>query len=245
MCFTVANKKEIRILQERYNNKKLDKVRLDKRLAANYISGFAYPVMAIIKSEQPDTISFANWGLVPGFIKNEEKARDYASYTLNAKAETIHEKISFKKVIENKRCLIPVTGFFEWRDVNKNKYPYFIHLKDEEVFSLGGVYDEWINEGTGEINTTFSIITTEANPLMAKIHNIKKRMPLIFTRREEEHWIESALDKAKIDVLMKPLDESLMVAHTIKKINTKTIDVFSDELLKEVEYPELDLLDEI
>ncbi|HRD39284.1 MAG TPA: SOS response-associated peptidase family protein, partial [Bacteroidia bacterium] len=113
----------------------------------------------------------------------------------------------------------------------------------EEICSLGGVYDEWVNEATGEINTTFSIITTEANPLMEKIHNIKKRMPLIFTRHEEEHWIESSLQKNNIDAMMKPLDESLMVAHTIKKINTKTIDVFSDEILKEVEYPELALLD--
>lgn len=243
MCFTVANNKSTRDLQQCYN-KKVSELKKAERKQAVYLSGFAYPVMAVITSEQPDYLSFAKWGLVPGFVKQEDKAKEYAGYTLNAKSETIFEKVSFKKVIDTKRCLIPVTGFYEWRDINKAKYPYYIHLKKEEIFSLGGVYDEWANEETGELTTTFSIITTEANPLMAKIHNIKKRMPLIFSRDNEENWIKNDLTKNGIESLMQPLDENLMEAHTIQKINPKKLDMFSEEIIKPFTYPELMLFED-
>lgn len=243
MCFTVANNKSTRDLQQRYN-KKVSELKKAEHNKAVYLSGFAHPVMAIITAEEPDYFSFAKWGLVPGFVNQEEKAKEYSDYTLNAKSETIFEKISFKKVIEKKRCLIPVTGFYEWRELNKTKYPYFIHLKEEEIFSLGGVYDEWANEETGELTTTFSIITTEANPLMSKIHNVKKRMPLIFPKQTEEKWISDNLAKNEIEHLMQPLNEDLMEAYTIQKINPRKIDIFSEELTKLYSYPELFLLDE-
>lgn len=73
----------------------------------------------------------------------------------------------------------------QWRDFNKKKYPYFIHLKDREVFSLGGIYESWANRETGELHNTYSIVTTAVNNLMATIHNTKLRMPLILSPERE------------------------------------------------------------
>lgn len=239
MCYTVSNNKSDKALQVRYN-KKMDEI-MKSRQTAIYLNGFGFPNLAVIKQEAPEIITTAKWGLVPSFIKDRQKAKEYALNTLNAKSETIFEKISYKKSIMPRRCLIPVTGFFEWLDLNKIKYPHFIYLKNEELFSLAGIYDTWINE-EGEPTTTFSIITTEANPLMARIHNLKKRMPLIISKENEEHWIKDSLSESDVKELMKPMDESFMNAHSVKKISPKIIDPFSEEIIARFEYPELQLI---
>lgn len=240
MCYNLSKNTPENKLIERWNKKKL--AVKDLFQPAVYINGFSHPKMHIIKSEGPEIIDVANWGLVPSFITNEIKAKDYAGHTLNAKAETVFSLPSYKNSIQPRRCLVPVTGFFEWRTVNKMKYPYFIHLKDEEVFTLGGIYDSWVNTDTGEITNTFSIITTPANPLMEVIHNEKKRMPLIFTKETENEWINPNLNVEEIKNLMKPLDEKHIAAHTIRKISPKTF-TNTPELIEEFEYPELTLID--
>jgi putative SOS response-associated peptidase YedK len=242
MCYNVANAKENKELAPRYN-KKMDAIAKAQRQIAFMLNGFAHPNLCIIKSETPDALSVGKWGLVPADITNEVRAEQFAKHTLNAKSETIFDLPSFKDSIIPKRCLIPVTGFFEWRTVNKNKYPYYIYLKKEEIFSLGGIYSDWTNEDTGAIQTTFSIITTSANPLMAKIHNLKERMPLIFDRETENKWIEPKLTVNEIKGMMKPFDDVLMNAHTIKKQNPKDKDLYTDKVIKPFEYPELTLME--
>jgi putative SOS response-associated peptidase YedK len=206
---------------------------------AHFISGFMHPNMHIIQQDQPDIVKSAKWGLVPAFITDPIKAKVYLVNTLNAKAETVFEKVSFKNTIHSQRCLIPAAGFYEWRCVNKEKYPYFISLRNTDFFLFGGIYDSWRNKITGEVSNTFSIITTEANPLMAKIHNQKMRQPLIFTAETAQEWLNPNLSEKGITELMQPLNELHMRAHTIKKIDPKKTDVFSDELVKAFEYPEL------
>src|SRR6202008_4937300 len=104
-----------------------------------------------------------------------------------------------------KRCLIFVDGFYEWRDYKKKKYPYFIKVKNQKAFALGGIYDSWVNESTGEIITSCSIITTEGNALMNQIHNTQKRMPLIFTKDKMMEWLSPNLTKEQIIGSMKIL----------------------------------------
>ena len=163
--------------------------------------------------------------------------------TLNAKSETIFEKPSFRSSIGSKRCLLFVKGFYEWRDYNKKKYPYYIHLKNQSVFTFGGIYESWVNKSTGEIINSVSIITTEANPLMAEIHNSKKRMPLILNGAAMNKWIDPKIDKETITQLMKPFDESQMTAHTISKLITSRSENPNQEKVKEIfEYPELPAL---
>ena len=213
--------------------------RAQLKLDFHAVSGFTHPNMLVIMGEQPLTLSLCRWGLIPSWCRDENKAKELQEYTLNAKSETIFEKPSFRAV-NQQRCLIPLAGFYEWREFNKKKYPYYIYPKNADVFMVGGLYDNWTNEETGEILKTFSIITTAANPLMEKIHNIKKRMPLIIPEGKEPNWIDPALSKEGITALMKPFNESLMQAHTISKRITSRKDNPNVEEVKEpLTYDEL------
>ena len=182
----------------------------------------------------------AEWGLIPSWIKTLENAKDLQMKTLNAVGETVFEKPSFRNAIAKKRCLLGVNGFYEWRDFNKKKYPYFISVKGEEIFSLGCIYEEWIDRSTGEIRTTFSILTTPANPLMEKIHNLKKRMPLILPREAEAAWIDPASDRKQIETLIRPFDENKMQVCTVGNfVNSSRANRNVPEAMKEELYPAL------
>lgn len=135
------------------------------------------------------------------------------------------EKPSFREPIMKKRCIVPSTGYFEWRHEGAKKIPYYIHLKDEPIFSMAGIYDRWLDKETGEEYDTFSIITTDTNPLTDYIHNSKHRMPAILSKEDEEKWLDSDLQKADVTSLLKPFDANKMDAYIIesdfiKKIST-------------------------
>lgn len=108
-----------------------------------------------------------------------------------------------------------VDGFFEWRHENNKKYPYYIYPADGTVFHLGCIYNSWANKLTGEIRDTFSIITTDANPMMEYIHNSKKRMPLILHKSDIATWIDPDASKNEIDKLMVSFPDNEMEYHPI------------------------------
>lgn len=188
--------------------------------SCHIMSGFTFSKIPVLTTEDQENIQTFNWGLIPKWCKDEAQAKEIRTKTLNAKCETIFEKPSFRASIKDKRCLVFVKGFYEWRDYNNKKYPYYIHLKKQEVFTLGGIYESWVNKNTGEIITTTSIITTAANPLMAKIHNLKMRMPLILPKNAMHQWLNPLTDKKAIENLMQPFDENKMSAHSISKLIT-------------------------
>ncbi|MDO9154716.1 MAG: SOS response-associated peptidase [Paludibacter sp.] len=203
-----------------------------------FLSGFSLPLLPIIKD---DGIFLHQWGLIPSWIKTEKDAHEIRSKTLNAKGETIFEKPSFKKCIQNQRCILPVAGFFEYREMNGLKYPYFIHSVDHDDFFLGSVYDRWINEESGEVLNTFSIVTTPANTLMEKIRNLKKRMPLIIRTKDSYQWIDRNTDLHLVEKLICPYDELKMNAYTISRIaNNARMNRNLPEIMNEVVFTELD-----
>lgn len=205
-----------------------------------FVSGFSHPQLPVVKQ---DGIFLFEWGLIPFWAKNADAAKEIQSKTLNAVGETVFEKPSFKNSINSKRCLLAVSGFYEWRDYNKAKYPYFIHLRSNEIFSLGCIYETWVDKSTGEIKNTFSILTTRANGLMEKIHNLKKRMPLILSKADERKWLAPDLTPADINQLIKPYDESDMVAYTVSKfVNSPSHHRNIPEAIEKFEYPELSVL---
>lgn len=151
------------------------------------ILGFTYPEAPVLFDSEPDLITSGKWGLIPFWAKNT----DIAKNTLNARIETIKEKPSFRNAVKN-RCLIFASGFYEWQWLDpkgKEKQKYFIQLAGREVFTFAGIYSIWND------TPTFSIVTTEANELMAEIHNNKKRMPVILTEETENAWL-TGLDTA-------------------------------------------------
>jgi len=131
----------------------------------------------------------------------------------NGRGEELKEKPSYRDAWKRgQRCLIPATGFFESHTVasatGKGKgqsIPYFIHLKDEPIFTLGGLYNVWIDRSTGEAFSTFNVLTVEANPLMKRIHNSKERMPLIIPRAAESIWLDGDLKGVLVLTKMPPL----------------------------------------
>jgi putative SOS response-associated peptidase YedK len=135
---------------------------------------------------------------------------------------------------------LPVNGFYEWRDINKIKYPYLISVKSNEMFSLGCIYESWVDKSTGELKNTFSILTTPANPLMETIHNLKKRMPLILKQEDEARWVDPMLTSAQVNDLIKPYDEADMQAYTVSQTaNSVKNNRNVEETIQKVEYPEL------
>ncbi len=208
----------------------------------NHLSGFSFSEVPVITAQQPGKLQFMNWGLIPSWIKTEEQAKQSRMNCLNARGETIFEKPSFRNSINQKRCLMPINGFYEWREVNKKKYPYYIYLKQKTAFCLAGIYDEWVYKETGEIVKTISVITTGANPLMAKIHNVKLRMPLILDKQNMKEWLKPNLNRKEITNLMLPFDEQKMKAHTISKQITRA-NSNEANVNAPFDYPELTLLD--
>ena len=205
------------------------------------MNGFDFQPVPVMTAERPDTVQAYHWGLIPAWCRDEAQATELRKMTLNAKAETVFEKASFRNSISRKRCLVFVKGFYEWKQVQKKKYPYYIHLKEQPVFTMGGIYESWLNGDTGGLLNSCSIITTEANPLMAEIHNMKKRMPLIFDKQQGEQWLRSDLSNEMIAELMQPYDESKMEAYTISRlISSRTLDPNQPAVKEKVIYPELE-----
>ena len=178
------------------------------------VSGFSHPELPIVKQ---GSIELGEWGLVPSFVVREDQARDIQNKTLNARNDTIYERKSYKNAIVSQRCVLVVDGFFEWRHAANQKIPYYIYPNDGTVFYLGCIYNSWTDKDTGEMKDTFSIITTDANPMMEFIHNSKKRMPLIMCKDDIAAWIDPESSLETVSYLMKAYDETLMSAHTISK----------------------------
>ena len=173
---------------------------------------------------QSNKVEFYSWGLLPAWAKDVKAAK-----LINARAESLATNPMFRNLISSKRCLVPADGFYEWQvqaaaqtDLFGNpisskgkvkKQPYRITLKNEEIFSFAGLWDEWVDKNTGEILKTFTIITTEANELMRPIHD---RMPVILTPETEVLWLdEHEKDKKMLMEVLKPYDAQEMQAYPI------------------------------
>lgn len=201
MCFYYNLSKLAQRYRERAtNNEILRKLDL--------VNGFQYPQMPAITSEK---LQLMHWGLIPSWSKDDK----IKQYTLNAKAETIFDKPSFKKPVETNRCIIPANGFFEWQHQGKKKQPFYIFMNTQDCFSFAGIYDKWQNSATGEEIYSYSIITTSANPLMDEIHNSKKRMPVILLQELELEWLNKNLTHEDMLRFFIPISEELLSAYPI------------------------------
>lgn len=187
-----------------------------------HVSGFDHPRMPVRTAEHPDRIQTFIWGLIPPWTKTREDAVRNARLFLNTTSE---KATTLYKPLFQQRCLIYVTGFFEWKWDNplaktSRKTPWFIH-RHHQVFTLGGYYHSWTDKESGEIFDTYSVITTPANELMSEIHNNKKRMPLIIGASNHDVWLDAEAPPEVIYSLMKPYDEDQLDAHEVSKSITR------------------------
>ncbi len=183
MCFHSKQSKSAQELQNRFNAKFENETLFQPTI----YNGFQFPKTPVITNKQTDTIQFYDWGLIP-FWANDDSIK---KMTLNCKMETAHQKPSFRNVVNN-RCLVLADGFYEWQwldEKGKQKQKYELTLPDNEAFAFAGLYSEWLDKLTGKLRNTYTILTTEANELMSKIHDKKKRMPIILATDNEKNWL--------------------------------------------------------
>lgn len=201
--------------------KKTFQVKLKTSFKRMYHTGaFDHPKLPVITNEDPGQVDLFQWGLIPFWVKDQNTANQIRERTANARCETIYEKPSFRNLAGKKHCLVIADGFYEWRWYNGKNYPYFIRLKNHEPFGMAGLWDCWENKTSGEQIYSYSIITTDANPLMAMIHNKKKRMPVILNKDEYQQWLNKEITKEQAMSLLKAYDQNDMEAYTISKLIT-------------------------
>lgn len=167
-------------------------------------------IVAILKNGTAH-MSTLRWGLIPAWAKDES----IGSRMINARAETLAEKPSFKSLLRGKRCLVVADGFYEWRTEGKSKTPMYITLQDNQPFAFAGLWDIW-KAPDGQQVQSCTIITTEPNELMATIHN---RMPAILRPGAYEDWLNPQLrDEHVLTHYLQPYPTELMKARPVSKL---------------------------
>ncbi len=168
-----------------------------------FANGFDNPQLPVITCEQPDEIQLFQWGLIPSWVKDQSQADQLRAMTLNAKVETVFEKRSFSSNVLNRRCLVLCSGFFEnFTKTKKEKYSFYISRKDESIFCLAGIYDQWTNPTDGKVYKTYSILTQSANELLSAIHNTQQRQPVILDYENAKKYISNDLQQAEIETII-------------------------------------------
>lgn len=159
------------------------------------------------------------WGLVPSW------AKDLAIGTrlINARAETVAEKPSFRAAFKQRRCLIPADGFYEWQRLDRQtKQPYYFQLADKQPFAFAGLWEHW--QGNGAVVETCTILTTQANELLQPIHD---RMPVILAPKDYDRWLEPTVTPEH-QALLRPYDADLMqgyrVSHLVNRATNESPD---------------------
>jgi putative SOS response-associated peptidase YedK len=234
MCFTVNVNLIKEELENRYGATLIDP---DKYRPSYYYHAFGLPLIPAICSGNPSKIQLLKWGLIPSWTRSIDEANIIRYKTFNARSESIVTKPSFSSSFRSKRCIIPVKGFFEWQHIGNEKIPWYIYHSENDILSLAGIYDNWIQDNTGEVFNTFSIVTTEANDLMAHIHNSDKRMPVILNKSSETQWIDLSIAEADALKLLQPSPAETLKAHTISPlINSRTSDRNTAEVIRPYDY---------
>lgn len=216
MCYRVKQSDVVDKYSKYYKAPPIEEVK--DGLPYYYANGFSHPSLVVItKKEQQRNLELMTWGLMANWKKPFEEMLKLSNNTLNAKSETIYDLVSFKGSIVNKRCILPVEGFYEYKEVNKDKLPYFIHPKSNPYFNLACIYSFYQNPESKEWIKSFSIVTGAANELMASIHNTKKRMPLIIDNENLDNWLDPTISRNEIEHLMLPCDDSSMAAYRVSR----------------------------
>ncbi|MGQ4273578.1 SOS response-associated peptidase [Terrihabitans sp. B22-R8] len=167
-----------------------------------------------------NSLDLIRWGLVPHFARDMK----IGASLINARCESVAIKAAFRGAwAKNRRCLIPIDGFYEWRREGKTKQPYAIALKDGTPMALAGLWENWKDPATGEWTRTFTVLTTEPNSLIAPFHD---RMPVIVPIEDQERWLagDDATD------LLCPLPAELLeiwaVSVAVNKVGVEGVELW-------------------
>jgi putative SOS response-associated peptidase YedK len=180
--------------------------------APSYNIAPSQSVLAVINNGVHNKMGFLRWGLIPPWAKDPS----IGYKMINARAETLHEKPSFRNAYQKRRCLIVADSFYEWKKLDdKTKTPMRIKLKSDQLFAMAGLWEKWISP-EGESIYSCSVITTNANDLIKDIHD---RMPVILKPEDEKKWLNPQFsDNTVLNYLLKPLEAKLIDAHEVSSL---------------------------
>ena len=241
MCYHTSLNVPQPALEARYGAKVEESKAWEPVIHANAYSIPAWPLVTV---QQPKVLSLLEWGLIPLWVTTAPDAKKLRIMTINCRYETMFEKPAFRSAAgAGRRCLIPVSGFFEWHTKGKKKYPFYIYPNDAEAgtASIAGLWDEWADPETGEVRTTYTMLTRPANELMARIHNAKQRMPCLLTPELEKAYLGESLKKDEVlELLTIPYESGKLGAHPIsRRITSRTEPTDVPEVLEPHEYAEM------
>ena len=237
MCFTVNVNIIKEELENRYGGELIDH---ENHRPSYYYHAYSFPELPVVIRETSagTVLRLLKWGLIPSWTATMEDATKLRGMTLNARSESILEKPAFSDSFRQRRCIVPVRGFFEWKHEAGKKIPYYIFNPQQPVMSLAGLFDRWTSpDGTSTVYS-FSVITTSANTMMAEIHNTRKRMPVIINRSDEEEWLYQGTGTEKLRELMKSYPDGILEAHTISPmIGNSRVNRNTPDIIKPYSYP--------
>ncbi len=174
--------------------------------------------VAVITNDGPHALTYFRWGLVPSWSKDIK----IGNKLINARSEEAYQKPSFRSAFKRRRCLIPTNGFYEWQKEGKGKTPHFIHLRGGELFAFAGLWEIWHSPEGDELRTC-TILTTEANALVAPLHN---RMPVILKPQDYSLWLAKSEQPTEVLMpLMRAYDPNAMEEYVVSTmVNHATVD---------------------
>ncbi len=226
----------------------------DQRFSFNLVNAFADPVCPVVTMNNPENISWMNWGLMPHWFRrgpDEKKMRQTRENGINARAETIFERKTWKGPIATKRLLIPATGFFEWNLKDGIRYPYLVQVvsadfpDDTTPFCIAGIWDEWKHPVTKQLRQSFAMIITAGGELMKQVHVNPKhpegggRQAVIVRPQDYSTWLNPAATFEDLDRIMQPLQDKELRAYTItRNFSGNKFDPTTPDFLQHVYYPE-------
>ncbi len=187
------------------------------------------PVLRVRKTRR--VLDLARWGLVPVWAKDPA----IGSKLINARAETIASKPSYRDAFRHRRCLVPANGYFEWKKTQQGKQPFLFQDNAGSLLAFGGVWERW-RQPDGDWLISFSIVTTPPNEIAAHIHD---RMPLILTRSSFPLWLDETASPSELEPLLIPFSaRSLRCFPVSRAVNKAGYD--EPDCVQEIEYREVD-----
>ncbi|MBE0673496.1 MAG: SOS response-associated peptidase [Bacteroidales bacterium] len=232
MCFTVNVNIVKEEMESRYGRDFIDH---EKYRPSYYYHAFSLPELPVVKA---GSIELMRWGLIPSWVRDMTHASEVRMKTFNARSETLDSKPSFIESYQSKRCVIPVSGFYEWQQAGLNKIPWYIKSASDTILSLAGLWNDWTNNVTGEVIATFTIVTTEANEKMASIHNTARRMPLVLEGEAAGRWLSESTGNDELKSIARPCRSDYLDAWTIGPlISSRKADRNTPDILKPYSYP--------
>lgn len=175
-------------------------------------------VMPVIVRREHIEMVMMQWGLIPQAAQDPKKS----PHPINTKAETLAGKPMFRSLLQNKRCLVPASGFYEWKKEGTRKIPFYISLKETPLFAIAGLYDKWYDSNK-VAHPSYTIVTTAANELVSPLHD---RMPVILKQEHENRWLTGDAPSAdEMKTILRPYPADEMEAFPVSsRVNSPDVD---------------------